>query len=131
LPSRGRLSVSMDRRTDVSVLLPTLDEAETIGWVVEGFREQGYEDILVVDGGSSDGTRRIAEEAGARVIVQSGMGKGQAVREGVRSVEAPVVLMADGDGTYDPAEANPSSPAAPSRSSATGSKTWPTTRCRA
>jgi dolichol-phosphate mannosyltransferase len=96
----------MDRRTDVSVLLPTLDEAETIGWVVEGFREQGYEDILVVDGGSSDGTRRIAEEAGARVIVQSGMGKGQAVREGVRSVEAPVVLMADGDGTYDPAEAD-------------------------
>jgi dolichol-phosphate mannosyltransferase len=96
----------MDRREDVCVLLPTLDEAETIGSVVEGFRAAGYDNVLVVDGGSSDGTRRIAEEAGARVIVQSGRGKGQAVREGVRNVEAPVVLMADGDGTYDPADAD-------------------------
>ena len=96
----------MDRRDDVCVLLPTLNEAETIGSVVEGFHDQGYEHVLVVDGGSSDGTRRIAEDAGARVVVQSGKGKGQAVREGVRSVGRPVVLMADGDGTYDPADAD-------------------------
>jgi dolichol-phosphate mannosyltransferase len=96
----------MERREDVCVLLPTLNEAETIGSVVEGFREAGYGNVLVVDGGSSDGTRRIAEDAGARVLVQSGNGKGQAVREGVRNVEEPVVLMADGDGTYDPADAD-------------------------
>ncbi len=96
----------MDRCEDVCVLLPTLDEAETIGSVVEGFQSQGYEHVLVVDGGSSDGTRRIAEDAGADVIVQSGKGKGQAVREGVRNVARPVVLMADGDGTYDPADAD-------------------------
>ena len=97
---------TMDPRTDVCVLLPTLDESRTIGEVVSGFRERGYEDVLVVDGGSTDGTRRIAEEHGARVFVQSGTGKGQAVREGVRRTDASVVLMADGDGTYDPADAD-------------------------
>ena len=87
---------------DVCVLLPTLNEAETIGEVVESFREQGFDRILVVDGNSTDGTRDIASERGAEVIVQSGTGKGQAVREGVANVDRPYVLMADGDGTYDP-----------------------------
>lgn len=89
----------------VCVLLPTLDEAGTIGEVVEGFRERGFGDVLVVDGGSTDGTRRVAGDAGARVIEQSGSGKGQAVREGLANVDAPYVLMADGDGTYRPEDA--------------------------
>lgn len=90
----------------VCVLLPTLNESETIGSVVEGFRQEGFESILVVDGHSTDGTREIATEAGARVIAQSGSGKGQAVREGVAAIDEPYVLMADGDGTYRPADAN-------------------------
>jgi len=91
---------------DVCVLVPTYDEAETIGDVVEGFRAAGYENVLVVDGGSSDGTRELAAEAGARVRVQSGSGKGQAIREALDYVEAPYVLMADGDLTYRPEEAD-------------------------
>ena len=96
----------MSDRADVCVLLPTLDEAETIGDVIDGFRAEGFERILVVDGDSSDGTREIAEDHGARVIVQSGRGKGQAVREGVEAIDAPYVLMADGDGTYRPEDAD-------------------------
>jgi dolichol-phosphate mannosyltransferase len=95
----------MSDRSDVCVLLPTLNEAETIGDVIDGFREAGFERVLVVDGDSSDGTREIATEHGARVITQSGRGKGQAVREGVAEIEAPHVLMADGDGTYRPGDA--------------------------
>ncbi len=91
---------------DVCVLLPTLDEAETVGDVVTGFREAGYENVLVIDGHSTDGTREIAEEHGARVVEQSGHGKGQAVREGIDLVDAPVVLMADADGTYLPSDAD-------------------------
>jgi glycosyltransferase (TIGR04182 family) len=91
--------------TDVCVLIPTLDEAETIGPVIDGFVEQGFENVLVVDGGSSDDTRAIARERGARVIEQSGDGKGQAVREAFDYVEVPYVLMLDGDMTYDPADA--------------------------
>lgn len=92
-------------RTSVCVLLPTLNESSTIGEIVSQFRDRGYENVLVVDGGSTDGTREIARERGARVVVQSGEGKGQAIREAMGHVEVPYVLMLDGDGTYDPADA--------------------------
>jgi len=90
---------------DVCVLVPTLNEAETIGEVIDGFAERGYDNVLVVDGRSDDGTREIAVEHGARVIEQTGSGKGQAVREGLEHIEAEYVLMLDGDGTYRPADA--------------------------
>ncbi|PSP65150.1 TIGR04182 family glycosyltransferase [Halobacteriales archaeon QH_8_67_27] len=86
---------------DVCVLVPTLNEAETIGPVVESYSERGFDDILVVDGGSTDGTRSIAEDNGARVVQQRGSkGKGEALREGFELTDAPVVLMLDGDQTY-------------------------------
>ncbi|WP_227373757.1 S-layer glycoprotein N-glycosyltransferase AglJ [Haladaptatus halobius] len=87
---------------DVCVLIPTLNEAETIGEVVDGFRERGFSNVLVVDGDSDDETRDIATDCGARVIEQSGVGKGQAVREGLDHIETEYVLMLDGDGTYSP-----------------------------
>jgi dolichol-phosphate mannosyltransferase len=91
----------------VCVLVPTLDEAETVDDVIEDFRDEGYENVLVVDGGSADRTREVARAAGARVVVQSGSGKGQAVREAVRKhVDADYVLMLDGDGTYRAADAD-------------------------
>ncbi len=92
---------------DVCVLLPTLDEAATVREVVDDFRDAGLGNVLVVDGGSTDKTRKIAREAGARVIRQSGQGKGQAVREAVRDhIDAPYVLMADADLTYDADDAD-------------------------
>jgi dolichol-phosphate mannosyltransferase len=95
----------MADRSDVCVLLPTLEEAETIGTVVDGFGAAGFDHVLVVDGHSTDGTREVARDHGARVITQSGSGKGQAVREGIQHIEQEYVLMADGDGTYRPADA--------------------------
>jgi len=91
---------------DVTVLIPTLDEAATIADVVGGFVERGYERVLVIDGGSTDGTRELAEEAGARVIEQSGSGKGHAMMQGFAEVETEYVLVLDGDGTYVPADAD-------------------------
>lgn len=93
-------------RDDVSVLIPTWNEAETIGDVLDRFHEQGFEHVLVVDGDSEDGTPGIAEERGARVVQQSHDGKGQAVREGIELVEQPYVLLLDGDGTYRPEQAD-------------------------
>lgn len=89
---------------DVCVLIPTLNEAETVGEVIEGFQEQGYTDVLVVDGGSTDGTTEVARDAGARVVEQTGSGKGQAVQEALGLIDSRVVVMIDGDGTYLPAE---------------------------
>ncbi|MEF8781467.1 MAG: S-layer glycoprotein N-glycosyltransferase AglJ [Haloarculaceae archaeon] len=91
---------------DVCVLVPTYNEAETIGDVVDGFHDEGLTNVLVIDGGSTDGTDEIAREHGARVVQQSGSGKGQAVREALGLIEAPYVLMIDGDATYRPEEAD-------------------------
>jgi len=106
----GEVAATEDAREispdDVCVLIPTLDEATTIADVIEGFYEQGYTNVVIVDGNSTDGTREIAREHGAEVLVQSGDGKGQAVREALEYVTVPYVLMADGDGTYDPADAD-------------------------
>ncbi|WP_058365706.1 S-layer glycoprotein N-glycosyltransferase AglJ [Haloparvum sedimenti] len=97
----------MTSRDDVCVLLPTYNEAATIADVVEGYRAEGLENVLVIDGGSGDDTRERAAEAGARVVEQSGDGKGQAIREAVREhVDADYVLMADADATYDAADAD-------------------------
>ena len=85
---------------DVCILVPTYEEAETIGMVIDGYVAEGFEHVLVIDGGSTDGTREIAKEHGARVVVQSGSGKGQAVREAMDYIERPYVLMVDGDATY-------------------------------
>ncbi|GAA0656149.1 S-layer glycoprotein N-glycosyltransferase AglJ [Salarchaeum japonicum] len=85
---------------DVCALIPTLNEAETIGSVIDGLREEGLENVLVADGHSTDETREIARDHGATVFEQSGSGKGQAVREAVRRIDATYVLMLDGDGTY-------------------------------
>lgn len=90
---------------DVCVLVPTLNESGTIADVIEGFHDQGLENVLVVDGHSTDDTPQIARDHGARVIKQSGTGKGQAVREGVATANAPFILMVDGDGTYRPDDA--------------------------
>ncbi|ELZ03121.1 S-layer glycoprotein N-glycosyltransferase AglJ [Natrialba asiatica] len=108
---RASTTVSTDAETreisthDVCVLVPTLNEGATIGDVIDDFRTRGYPNVLVVDGGSTDDTKAIARDHGARVLVQSGEGKGQAVREAVPYIDAPYVLMLDGDGTYDPADA--------------------------
>jgi glycosyltransferase (TIGR04182 family) len=91
---------------DVTVLIPTLDEAATIGDVVEGFVERGYENVFVIDGGSADDTQEIAREAGARVIEQSGTGKGDAMMQGFTEVDTEYVLVLDGDGTYLPEDAD-------------------------
>ena len=88
-------------RDAVTVLLPTYNEAETVADVVADFREHGFSNVLVIDGNSTDRTRQLAEEAGARVVIQSGTGKGQAIREAVRDhVDTEYVTMADADGTY-------------------------------
>lgn len=92
---------------DVAVLLPAFNEAATVADVVDGLRDEGFGDVLVMDGGSNDGTCELARDAGARVEVQTRAGKGQAVREAMQDhIDAEYVLMLDADGTYDPADAH-------------------------
>ena len=66
---------------DVCVLIPTLNEEESIEPVIREFQALGYENILVVDGHSTDATVAKARAAGARIFLQLGSGKGQALKE--------------------------------------------------
>jgi glycosyltransferase (TIGR04182 family) len=86
--------------TDVCVLIPTLNEAATIGSLIKDFRNEGFSNILVIDGNSRDRTREIAEEGGAKVVLQTRSGKGQAMIQAFGLIESPYVLLVDGDGTY-------------------------------
>lgn len=85
---------------DVCILIPTLNEAATIGELIKDFKKEGFSNIFVIDGNSRDGTAQIAEAEGAKVVLQTGRGKGQAMIQAFELIESPYVVMVDGDGTY-------------------------------
>jgi dolichol-phosphate mannosyltransferase len=90
----------------VAVIIPALNEARSIGKVIDGvpvarLLENGFETVVyVVDGRSTDNTREIAVEKGARVILADGRGKGSAVQMAFESIDADYAIMIDGDNTY-------------------------------
>ncbi|MCW3141464.1 MAG: S-layer glycoprotein N-glycosyltransferase AglJ [Methanophagales archaeon] len=96
--------MEMQRDVKVCVLIPTLDEEESIGMVIRGFKSEGFENVFVIDGNSKDSTREIAKREGARVEIQRGRGKGAAVKQAFELIEDEVIVMIDGDGTYSPSE---------------------------
>lgn len=93
-------------KDEVCIFIPTLNEGPTIGSLVHSFKDIGYEHILVIDGNSTDNTAEIAQKEGASLILQKrGKGKGNAIIEAFEYIKQPYVLMLDGDGTYDPEDA--------------------------
>ncbi len=92
----------------VSVIIPTLNEEESIGHVLDKIpKDSRYEwEILIVDGNSKDRTREIAREKGARVIVEKRKGYGRAYKTGFAHATGDIIVTLDGDDTY-PAERIP------------------------
>lgn len=91
----------MERKT-VSVIIPVINEAESIGQVLASIPRQQVSEILVVDGGSTDATAAIAEAAGARVIHESRPGYSRACHTGLLAASGEIVVFLDGDGADDP-----------------------------
>jgi dolichol-phosphate mannosyltransferase len=89
-------------KDDVTILIPTLNEEEAIGKVIEEVREAGYNNILVIDGYSSDRTVEIARNMGVRVVYQVSHGKSMAIKTGIEIARTKYLVVMDGDGTYDP-----------------------------
>jgi len=89
-------------KDQVTVVLPTLNESGAIPQVIEELKEQGYNNIIVVDGYSTDMTDRIAFGNGVELAYQHGIGKAGAVKTALEIVKTPYVLFMDGDATYDP-----------------------------
>ncbi len=91
---------------DVSVVLPCLNEEETVAACVEkargGFEREGIDgEVVVVDNGSTDRSREEALRAGARVIEESRRGYGAAHLRGFADSRGEIIVMADADDTYD------------------------------
>jgi dolichol-phosphate hexosyltransferase len=92
----------------VCILLPALNEEETIGKVIDNIpfqqiQHDGYNvEVLVVNNNSIDHTAQVAKAKGARVITELSPGKGRAVRTGLASTSADFIIMFDADNTYSP-----------------------------
>jgi glycosyltransferase involved in cell wall biosynthesis len=89
----------------VSVVMPTLNEAENLPHVFERMPIEVFE-VILVDGNSTDGTIDVATQLwpSLRVITQSGKGKGNALTCGFWAAKGDVIVMLDADGSTDPAE---------------------------
>src|SRR5436190_18652011 len=82
----------------VSVIIPTLNEADTIASIVEfASRSALVDEVIVVDDGSIDGTPELAASAGARVITSTMLGKGTSMEDGMRAARNEWLLYLDGD----------------------------------
>ena len=89
----------------VSVIIPTYNEAQSIGLVLADIPAGIVEQVLVVDSDSTDGTAQIARQMGAMVLVEPRRGYGRACLTGLAAVNAPdVVVFLDGDYSDRPAE---------------------------
>ncbi len=91
---------------ELSILFPCLNEEETIGGCIQQARDYLVEygingEIVVGDSGSSDRSRKVAEDLGARVFVASDRGYGMALLTAMGHARGKFFVMADSDGSYD------------------------------
>ena len=95
---------------DLTIVMPCLNEAETIVTCVEmarrGLEAAGVSgEVLVADNGSTDGSIELAEKHGARVVRVAAKGYGNALRGGIEAARGRWILMGDADASYDFGEA--------------------------
>jgi glycosyltransferase involved in cell wall biosynthesis len=89
----------------VSVIIPTHNEAQSIGRVLADLPAGMVTEVLVVDSNSTDGTPEIAAKMGARVLHEPRRGYGRACLTGIANASAPdVIVFLDGDYSDRPAE---------------------------
>lgn len=92
---------------ELAILIPCYNESKTIAKVVQDFKKVlPTATVYVYDNNSTDGTAKLAQNAGAVVRHEYHQGKGNVMRRMFREIDADVYILVDGDDTY-PAEAAP------------------------
>jgi len=105
-PDDGLVAAPNSSAVDVSVVMPCLDEAATIGICVRKAldvmaRHGIHGEVVVADNGSTDGSAAIACASGARVVHQPLRGYGNAYQKGFTAAQGSRFIMVDSDDTYD------------------------------
>lgn len=86
----------------VAVIFPTYREKNSIRKVISEFESHGYVDeIIVVDNNSEPGTREEVQKTRAILIQEKRQGYGYAIRKGLTSTNADLIIVAEPDGTFD------------------------------
>ena len=88
-------------KSKISIVIPTKNEVNTLKDVLEKTKNM-TDDLIVVDGHSTDGTTELAKNLGAKVVLDNGLGKGDALRVGLNEVKNPITVFIDADGSHDP-----------------------------
>jgi glycosyltransferase involved in cell wall biosynthesis len=101
-----------DTELELSVVLPCLNEAETVVQCVRAARRaldrMGLRgEVLIADNGSADGSPELARSAGARVVDVPMPGYGAALLGGIEAARSEFIVMADADGSYDLGDLDP------------------------
>jgi glycosyltransferase involved in cell wall biosynthesis len=96
----------MTTTLDLTILMPCLNEAETLAVCIEkarqGLQRAGVQgEVLIADNGSTDGSVAIAQQAGARVVSVKDKGYGSALRGGIEAAQGRWIIMGDADDSYD------------------------------
>ena len=95
-----------ENNIEVSVVMPCLNEEEAVGICVQKAKKALDKlnirgEIIVVDNGSTDNSVQIAQNEGAKVILESEKGYGNAYLRGFKEAKGDIIIMGDADDTYD------------------------------
>src|SRR5579859_3230956 len=101
-----RVDASVPQAVEVSIVMPCLNEAETLTACIRkaqrAIEDHGLSaEIVIADNGSTDGSQLIASELGARVVDVARMGYGSALIGGIEAARGRFVIMGDADDSYD------------------------------
>jgi len=104
--------MNMNELLELSIVMPCLDEAETIAICIEKAlsylkNNQIVGEVIVADNGSKDGSIQIAQKMGARVVNISSKGYGSALLGGIEAAYGEYIIMGDADDSYDFVNLNP------------------------
>ena len=108
----GGAEAAADQTCGLSVVLPCLNESETLATCVtkaqRSMRELGvHGEVVVADNGSTDGSQEVARRLGARVVDVPVKGYGTALLGGILAARSEFIVMADADDSYDLSQLDP------------------------